>query len=85
MHSTVRKTQKEPIEICPDCRLGHLRTVREAYEHHFVYEGRKYCAALNQLSIIRCDHCGEISLDQAALALCWKQSTLISACFCREK
>ena len=39
MHSTVRKTQKEPIEICPDCRLGHLRTVREAYEHHFVYEG----------------------------------------------
>ena len=68
MHRAARKTQEQSIAICPDCRLGRLRSVRDEYEHHFVYEGRKYCVALRQLSIIRCDRCGEISLDQEALA-----------------
>ena len=64
-----RRTREEPIAICPDCRHGHLRSVRDEYEHHFVYEGRKYCITLHQLSIIRCDRCGEISLDQGALGI----------------
>ena len=69
MHRTARKTREEPVAICPDCRLGHLRSVRDEYEHHFVYEGRKYCVTLHQLSIIRCDRCSEVSLDQGALAV----------------
>jgi len=69
MQRIPRNPRAKPIVTCLDCGAGRLRSVRDDYEHHFVYEGRKYRVTVRQLPITKCGRCGEISLGQEALAV----------------
>src|SRR5436190_3104605 len=51
---------------CGHCRHRAMELVTSSYTVQFDYDGRKYPVSVPDLSVPRCAHCGEFSLDEQA-------------------